>query len=273
MGQGTSKCPECPPCDGVALHHAAFFSMLSVVIGWIFAMLLRAKPPEAKKAKKKVARAAIKPEAKPIMRSSLPQKSVEEKLDYSGADPDKWSYSENIFSGSAVAFKHPKKEKVEGVITEGIETFKSDPGKYFVCLGGSHPGLAAPMLISSCDRALVWTGHSVSDEYARVRVVAALEPPSLRLVAMPSRALRLARVAGGQRTNKRCASHKHKHASCGGWQFDHSPAPPYWWQCVLVLIISGARRAWTVRLAPSRGDEGLQATELRPRGMDDDRDG
>lgn len=84
----------------------------------------KAPPPGAKK---KVAR---KPEAR-IART--PQKRASP-MEAPAADPSKWVFSEQIFSGASSFTAIGQKEEVSGVITEGIAKFKANPSTFIAIM-------------------------------------------------------------------------------------------------------------------------------------------
>ena len=86
------------------------------------------QPPPA--AKKKIVR-TTKAE---VHHSTASKKSTAEKLDYSSSDSSKWVFSEKHFAGACSYSELGKKELVEGLITEGVENFKANPGRYLAMM-------------------------------------------------------------------------------------------------------------------------------------------
>ena len=87
-------------------------------------------PPGFEKKRKIVRREKTAPK----VHHSTAKKTADEKLDYSDSDPSKWAFSEQHFSGSYSYSEVGKKEEIEGVIAEGLEKFRANPGEYLAIM-------------------------------------------------------------------------------------------------------------------------------------------
>jgi len=71
-----------------------------------------------------------KPTADKAPRALAAIRREDKPIDWTDADPDKWSYREIIFSGAMAFKKAPETEEVQGTITSGLALLKEDPVQY-----------------------------------------------------------------------------------------------------------------------------------------------
>ena len=84
------------------------------------------------KEKPKIARAPVEDKAlKSAAHSAGPVKTAAQKLDFTSADPSRWTFKKVIYTGAARYVSVGKEETVDGVIAEGIRRLRAEPSKYF----------------------------------------------------------------------------------------------------------------------------------------------
>merc|ERR1711871_1040789 len=71
-----------------------------------------------------------KPAAQKLQRSAGAARSAPRVIDFSKADPSKWSFPVTEYDGKFSFFSEPVKEEVTGQISEGLEKLKKDPAAY-----------------------------------------------------------------------------------------------------------------------------------------------